>query len=132
MTEPVDILSFDAVANAELGFEFELTKEDGAPTGVMLTVIGHHSEAVSRWFAKQVDIYAKRRLSAEKDSLPEVTFEQGKEDDLENAMVRVKGWRNVKQDYDPALMRSALVRNPHWIGQIIAKSETVGNFTKPQ
>lgn len=132
--EPVDILGFDSVTASEEGYEFELENEDGTGTGVLVKVRGRHSDAVVNWATKKVnDAAREQHLAARKGKAPDPKpIEELREQNREGAVVRVIGWRNVKQPYSPELMKEALKRNPHWIEQICEESDNLANFTKKQ
>lgn len=130
--EAVDITSYDSVAASEMAHEFELEGVDGDGTGVFVSVIGGHADAIVKWTSKIIHQAQREAAIAKKAGKPEPfkTLEELREQNLEGAVLRVTGWRNVKQPYTPDLMKQALRRNPHWVNQIISESDDLGNFTK--
>lgn len=132
MSDPIDILGFDSVADCEAGFDFELKGQDGStPTGVIVTVIGSHADAVVKWATKTANAAMREQVMASRRGKPvEVRqIEDLREQNLDGAAVRVVGWKNVAQDFDRELLKQALRRNPHWIEQIVRESDDLGNFT---
>lgn len=131
--DTVDIDSFDAVSGAEVGYEFELKDVDGMTgTGVFLTVIGRHSDPCQKWLAKIVNAHTIEQHQAQKRgkvATPK-SLEALQAQNIEGALVRAVGWRNVKQKFSAEVLKRALLRNPHWVEQITAESDDTGNFSK--
>jgi hypothetical protein len=128
-----DITSFDAVAESDGGYEFELKGTDGMTgTGVLLTVIGKHSNAVNLWLNKIVNDSIRERVMAERKNKPiePKSFEDIKAQNLQGAVLRVIGWKNVTQEFSKELLLTVLQKNPHFVEQIIEQSDNLGNFTK--
>lgn len=128
----IDINSFDAVKDSEQGFDVKINNADGTDSGVVLTVLGKHSDKVTGWTKKKFSEYqreaemAKRRgKEVEPKSLDEL-----EEFNLSNAAVRVTGWKNIEQEFSEELLKGALKRNPHWLEQIIEASDDAANFIK--
>ncbi len=129
----VDIMSFDAVAESDGGHEFELKGTDGMTgTGIFLTVIGKHSDAVSKWITKLVNTSIREQQIAQRKGKPvePKSLDEIKAQNIEGAVLRVTGWRNVSQPFSKELLATVLARNPHFTDQIIEESDNVGNFTK--
>lgn len=128
----VDILSFDAVAESEQGFDLPMKGTDGSDIGIKFKVLGRHSNAVQTWVKKQFqrlqreEIRAKR-LNKEPDP---ADMEELKESNIEAACVRVIGWSGVKQEFTKDLLKQVLTKNPHFVDQIIEESNNDANFTK--
>lgn len=127
----IDITVFDSVTACGNGHEFELLGTDGVTgTGIKLTVIGKHSEPVTKWISKVVsqsmreqNMAARRGKPVEPKSLDEL-----REQNIDGACVRVTGWSGVKQPFAQDLLRTALKRNPHFIDQVVEHSDDLGNF----
>jgi len=131
--QALDITSFDAVADSDGGFEFELLGTDGMTgTGVYVTVLGRHADAVVAWGNKVFNATTREtQMAARKGKMVEPkTLDELRDQNIEGAVIRVTGWRNVAQDYTAELMKKTLLRNPHWLGQIVEQSENLANFTK--
>lgn len=128
-----DITSFDAVAESDSGYEFELKGTDGMTgTGVSFAIIGRHSNAVNLWLNKIVNDSIRERTMAErkgKQAEPK-SFEDIKAQNLQGAVLRVTGWKNVTQPFTKELLLTVLQKNPHFVDQIIEQSDNLGNFTK--
>jgi hypothetical protein len=128
----IDIGSFDAVAVSAAGHEFELIGLDGVTgTGVFVTVQGKHADEVFKWMSATVGKATLEMQIAQRKNkpMPTKSMEDLRSQNIEGATIRVIGWRGVKQDFDRALLKAALGRNPHWIDQIVEESDNMGNFT---
>lgn len=134
MTKQVvfDITAFDAVAESEVGVDIELKHADGVTgTGIIVTVIGKHADAVVAFTRNVLNrMLRDEQLAKRRGKDVEVDVEKLKEQSREDAAIRVIGWKNVKQEFSKELLKSVLVRNPHWIDQIVEASNDLGNFTK--
>lgn len=128
----IDILTFDTVADCETPTDVALKLPDGTETGVILQVLGKHSTPVQRWIGKVTAKSAREQAAAQKSGrqVEPLDYEQLKSSNIEGAMARVVGWKNVKQDFSPALLRDVLSRNPEFVDQIVEASNDLGNFTK--
>lgn len=127
-----DITSFDAVAESDSGYEFELKGTDGMTgTGVSLAIIGRHSNAVNLWLNKIVNDSIRERTMAERKGkqVEPKSFEDIKAQNLQGAVLRVTGWKNVTQEFSKELLLTVLQKNPHFVDQIIEQSDNLGNFT---
>jgi hypothetical protein len=130
-----DITSFDAVTESEEGHEFELKKTDGMTgTGVSFTVIGKHANSINLWLNKIVNDSIRERGIAERKGkqVEPKSFEDIKAQNLQGAVLRVTGWKNVTQEFSKELLLTVLQKNPHFVDQIIEQSDNMGNFTKAQ
>lgn len=133
--KPVDITAFDAVTESDNGCEIELLDTDGMTgTGVHLTILGKNADAVVKWVTRLVNNNIReQQIAARKGKTVEAKgLDELRDQNIEGAAVRVTGWRNVTQPFTPELLKAVLLRNPHWINQIIEESDNLGNFTKPQ
>ena len=131
----VDIMSFDAVSESEAGYEFELkSKDEITGTGVFVTVLGKHADSVNKWATKIVNTQIREnQIAARKGKqVDPKSLEEIKEQNIEGAVLRVTGWRNVSQPFSKELLTTVLKRNPHFIDQIIQESDNLGNFTQAQ
>lgn len=129
---PVDIMAFDAVAECADGHEFELLHQDGETgTGIIIVVQGKHSDEVFKWMSATVQKTTMEIEMAHKQrKQPKAkTMEELRAQNIEGAAVRCVGWKNVTQQFNRELMKAALLRNPHWIDQIVTQSDDLGNFT---
>ena len=128
-----DITSFDAVAESDNGYEFELKGTDGMTgTGVSLAIIGRHSNTVNLWLNKIVNDSIRERTMAERKGkqVEPKSFEDIKAQNLQGAVLRVVGWKNVTQEFSKELLLTVLQKNPHFVEQIIEQSDNLGNFTR--
>jgi hypothetical protein len=128
----IDILSFDAVADCEQGYDLELLDKDGVtPTGITVIVIGSKADSVQQWTSRmytkmrQAEDLAKRKGQEVKIDLVELRAQN-----IDGAALRVTGWRGVKQTFDREMLKQALARNDHWVDQILEASNDLGNFGK--
>lgn len=127
----VDILGFDAVAESQAGFEFELRHTDGRPTGVFFRILGSNADPVREWVARIVNKQSREAAIARKRGIePETrTLEELEEQNIQGAVVRVLGWHGVKQEFSKEILYRVLRKNMHFVAQITSESETLGNFT---
>jgi hypothetical protein len=127
----IDINSFDSVKQAESGYELMLKNTDGTDSGVILEVIGAHSNEVMAFTKSKLNKYIRDEAMAKKRG-KEVEMDADKilDQAREDAMVRVRGWKNVKQEFSKDLLKAVLMRNPHWLSQITEASDDAANFTK--
>lgn len=130
--QAIDITTFDAVSESEEGYEFELkAKDEITGTGVFLTIVGKHADVVTKWVSKLVNTSLREQNMAQRKGkqVEAKSLEELREQNLEGAVLRVTGWRNVSQPFSKELLTTVLKRNPHFIDQIIAESDNLGNFT---
>lgn len=132
MTKSLDITAFNAIAESEQGFDMELKATDGTGTGVILTVIGRYSDAVQKWSKKVFSDYQQELNLAKRKGKepPEKSIDELRAQNIEGALVRVIGWKNVKQEFSKDLLKQVLANNPHWVDAIIEESDNAANFTK--
>lgn len=131
----IDITSFDAVAESDAGHEFELKGTDGMTgTGIFLTVVGKHSDTVSRWITKIVNANIREQQIAQRKGKPvePKSLDEIRAQNLEGAVLRVTAWRNVAQPFSRELLATVLARNPHFTDAIIEESDNLGNFSRAQ
>jgi hypothetical protein len=131
-TKAVDILSFDAVAESEIGFDLILKDTNGNETGVILVIIGKNADAVTNWQRREFNKLQREASMAQRRGKepPQMTIEELRDYNMQNAVLRVRGWKNVTQEFSPELLKKVIERNPHFLDQIIEASDDVGNFTK--
>lgn len=131
-TDLLDITAFDAVNESEGGYELELLHTDGVTkTGVIVCIVGKHSDAVMAFQRARLNkMIRDEQMAKRKGRDVEIDVEKLAQQARDDAMVRVTGWKNVRQEFSKELLNAALVRNPHWIDQIVSASDDAGNFTK--
>lgn len=130
-----DINAFDSCSDSETPYEFPLKNGDGVTeAGITLFVLGKHSDVVTRYQNNMVNklITEQEMAKRNKEEIAPRSIESIRASNLEGALIRVVGWGNVKQPFEKNLMRNALLRNPHWMDQILRESENLGNFTKKE
>ena len=132
--KPIDILSFNTVADCGNGFDLEMKNAYGDSLGFSLKIIGKHSDAVVNWVNSIVNKATVDAEIARRKGKPEATktMQELRAQNIEGALVRVIGWSGVEQKFDKGLLKTAIENNPHWIDQIIEASDDLGNFTKLQ
>ena len=131
----IDIMSFDAVSESDAGHEFELKGTDGLTgTGIFLTIVGKHADIVSKWITKLVNTSVREQQIAQRKGKPvePKSLDEVKAQNIEGAVLRVTGWRNVTQPFSKDLLATVFARNPHFVDQVIEESDNLGNFTKAQ
>jgi hypothetical protein len=129
MNKDIDILSFNKVAQANEGADLELFY-DGKTTGIFLHVVGKESDQVKTYEKEQLKDYARKAKFAEKKGteleLQLALIEKLDTRTIENAAVRVVGWKGASGSYDVEKLKIALGNNPQWIDEIIEFSNTLG------
>lgn len=129
----MDITKFDAVKEANEGAELELFYK-GESTGVFLTVLGKTADVVRQHSKEAFKEYARQNSMAEKRGTL-VEFQSAQVDKLEarsveNALVRVVGWRGQKGDFSKEVMKGVLERNPQWVDDVMEFSDFLERSTK--
>lgn len=132
MIKSVDILGFNAVADAGNAFLLSMKNADSTDTGVSLNIIGKNSDPVQQIVRKMMRKRQADELIASRKGKPvePMSVEDMEEQGLELAVVRVTGWKGVTQEFDKAILKTALKNNPHWVEQIVDASNDEANFTK--
>lgn len=132
MNKSVDILGFNAVADAANAFLLSMKNADSTDTGVSLNIIGKNSDPVQQIVRKMMRKRQADELIASRKGKPvePMSVEDMEEQGLELAVVRVTGWKGVTQEFDKAILKTALKNNPHWVEQIVDASNDEANFTK--
>lgn len=129
----LDLTAIDAVSDASTPYRFEVKDPAGKsyPTPLYFIVLGRQSNQVNDFYTKQVNEYISRNDLARKrgKTVEAKTAQQMREDNINGAAIRVVAWEGVRQTFDRDVLKAALMRNPHWIDQIIEESDDVGNFT---
>lgn len=128
----IDITAFDAVGECEAGRPLALTGTDGVTaTGVTLTVLGKHAAPITTWVGRIVSENMREQQASARKGKPADprTLQEMRDTNIDGATVRVTGWSGPKQAFSPELLRAALVRNPHWVEQIVEFSDDIANFT---
>lgn len=132
MSGLIDITAFDAIKESEQGYDLEMKATDGSNTGVIFTVIGRYSEPVQKWSKKIFSEYQREQDIAKRKGkdLPPKSIDELRAQNIEGAVIRVTGWKNVEQKFTPELLKKVLEQNPHWVDAIIEESDNAANFTK--
>ena len=135
MTNSIDILGFDAVSPCEVPQELKMLGVDGmTETGITFLVLGAHADAVKKHEKESAKkIVSGADIAKKQNKETEFTgklIDAREKNNAENAVVRITGWIGVKQDFDVALLKQVLTKNPHWITQVVDFSENLANFTK--
>jgi hypothetical protein len=132
MQKTIDITAFNAVKESEQGYDLSMKTTDGQDTGVIFTIIGRYSDPVQKWTKRIFSEYQRdAEIAKRKGKEPAAkSIDELREQNIEGAMVRVTGWKNVKQEFSKDVLRQALENNPHWVDAIIEESDNAANFTK--
>jgi len=126
-----DISKINSVERCAHAAEMEVCDMDGAELGIQFMVLGAQADAVVKHGSKAFNqsVLESERAKRGKDTKPK-TLEEIHESNIDSALVRVIGWKNVQQEFSKELCRDAIKRNPHWVNQIIEFSNDLRNFTK--
>ncbi|MFZ5669128.1 MAG: hypothetical protein ACOY4K_06515 [Pseudomonadota bacterium] len=128
--------SYKSVSSKKAGetpYEFELMEDDGSGSGILVKVLGGHSETVTQATNKLVMERRQKetvRAAAATSPADEV---RPPEEDIEFgrliAAIRLVGW-----NFDEECTREAAIEfcteNPHYAAQIITRSNKTTNFTR--
>jgi hypothetical protein len=132
MTELIDITTFNAVKESEIAIPLSMKTTDGQDTGVTFLVIGRYAEPVQKWskrifaeYQREADIAKRKGKEPASKSIDEL-----REQNIDGAVVRVVGWKGVKQNFTKGILKEALEANPHWVDAIVEESDNAANFTK--
>lgn len=120
----------------EVGFEFEVKDElTGKGTGIFLTVIGGHAQAILDFSKKELNARRVAQAMAEKrdprGKNPEakvVPIEDDIEFSTEMVAIRVVAWRGIEEPYTHENAVNLCTINPPIKEQILAVSEDLRNF----
>jgi len=126
----------DVTKACEVQFEFEVKDEDGKGTGIFLTVIGGHAQAISDFTKKRLNEYRVAEAMAEKrdprGKTPRVvSIEDDMEFSTELVAMRVTGWRGISEPYSHENAVKLCTINPPIKEQILAVSDDLKNFPTP-
>lgn len=111
-------------------FEFEYI-EDGAPTGVFLSVLGAHADAVRAETARIINERRRRdAVRSAKRSADFDTFEDDDEHGAQMAASRLVGWRGITDEFNAANALRLCKISPDIARQVLDQSNNMGNFFK--
>lgn len=127
-----DITSISSVDRCAHAAPMDVQDMDGQDLGFQLMVLGAQAETVQKYTNKIVNDEIIQAEIARKKGKPQKqrTMEDTITSNVEAAIVRVVGWQNVKGQFDKEVLRAAIIKNPHWVNQIIEFSNDLRNFTK--
>ena len=131
-----DIAKHNFSDSAAEGYSFELKLPTGAGCGTKLTVLGEMSPTVKAYSRKKFSEYQQRQVMLRRKGKEDeqMSLEEAEEIAVENALVRLVGWKDLLEDgkevkFSKEKAREILV-NHSWIrDQIIAESQDVLNFS---
>lgn len=128
-TQAVDLSQFNGIAIENDGEELELTFK-GEKTGAVLIVVGENADVVKQYVKKTFKEQARKDHFAGKKGR-ELELMDSRIDSLDVAQIdaalaRVIGWKNVNGEFDQEKLRTVLQNNPNWIEDIISLSKSLG------
>jgi hypothetical protein len=126
----LSIDSFDIISPCNLPGEFEyVDPRTGKGTGVVLSVVGAHSDAVKTWVRKSINAARVRNAAATASGREVVrTFEEDEADSIESAAVRVVDWKGITEPFSRENAVRLCTINPDIKREIIAFSDNLANF----
>lgn len=131
------INDLDVRKSSEDGYEFEVVDDStGKGTGIFLTVIGGHAEAITDASRKWINDRRRAEAMAEKrDPRGKNPIVHTVEEDIafstEIVAMRVIAWRGISDPYSHANAVKLCTVNPPIKEQILKASDDLANFTKP-
>lgn len=151
----ISLADLNAKKASEVPIEFEyIDPNTSAPSGVFLSVIGTHSDAVTKAMVDVVDAERKRELiraaknaKARPDSMDVESFAEDIDKGAKQAAKRLVGWRTPKDTdglteeqlerfqgiVEPWSPENALLlcrTNPDLASQVMAQANNLGNWLK--
>lgn len=125
------IQDFNIVEKSETPFDFEPLNADGDPTGIILSVIGEHSEKVKEFTRKYFNRQRQQEHLAKKRGKEIVKLiEDDEEFGIDYVAIRLVDWKNISEPCTFENARIFLTINPEIRKQVVEVSETASNFTK--
>jgi hypothetical protein len=126
----MDVLDIDGlpiVASEEIDEDEKIIQHN-----VAFLVLGAQADVVAKHANKAFNQRMQEEMLARKTGkeVKQKTLEEIHESNIESALIRVVGWKNVQQEFSKDLLKAAIKKNPHWITQIIEFSNDLRNFTK--
>lgn len=132
----ISLGQLDAVSASDTPFEFEVQTPSGAGMGIFLSILGSQSERVVKETNRLVN--ERRRADAIRqavagsrrpgDAVTPVEDDIGFGQRLSS--VRIVGWRGIKEEFSPELALKLCQSNADISGQVLDKSNDMGNFIK--
>ncbi len=131
-----DLAKQDFEKAAEGGYEFELMLPTGAGSGAYLTVLGDMSPTVKAYTRRKIQEYQQKVAIAkrQKREVEDMSFEELLEQQIESALVRLKGYREIFVDgkelkkFSPENARELLQKD--WIRhQVLEKAKERNEFS---
>ncbi|OOF48301.1 hypothetical protein BKK54_11105 [Rodentibacter genomosp. 1] len=133
----MDFSKLDVHSTAQHTFRFEvLHPVTGDGTGAFIDVYGAESDPVRKYTASQLRQLQKQEFENSRTRKPKyVELSELEDRKLENALVRIAGWENVKWGKEEMVFtsenaRKLLMACPWLSDQIVEHSDELGNFLK--
>lgn len=132
----LDLKKTNLAESAEAGYEFELLlPESQEKTGGFVTVRGRMSPVVRNHAKRKYTEYTQREAQAKRKGkeLEPMTIEEAEDQAVENAIVRIIGWKGIGKDgvEIPFTKENAesVLREHTWIrDQVMEESDNLLNF----
>lgn len=133
-TATISLSDLNARKHADTPFEFPFRNPDGTETGVILLVLGAHSETVQAETNRLVN--ERRAADAQREALqssigaPQFTpVETDVEFGQRLTAVRLVGWKGITEEWSKERALQLVKSNPSLQDQVTKASANVGNFT---
>lgn len=138
MTKPtLSLADLNARAASEKAFEFEYLIE-GEGTGVFISVLGRHSDVVSKALNAEINDRRRKLVVAEARNAkarPGSAEFEPIESDIEfgqrMAALRMVGWRGIAEEFTPERALQLCRDNADVAAQVVQASDDLANFMKP-
>ena len=117
------------------GYSFELKLPTGVPSGTKFTVLGELSPAIKAYTRKKFAEYQQRQVMLKRKGKEDeqMSLEEAEEIAVENALVRLVGWKDLLEDgkevkFSKEKAREILTAHSWIREQVITESQDVLNF----
>jgi hypothetical protein len=135
MTKPASrsLASLNTRKASETPFTFEAVEPDGSFSGIKLSVLGSHSDQVTKESNRLINERRQQQAAREAQAGPNEPLFTPVEDDVafgqRLAAVRLVGWEGIDEPCTPENALILCQTNPGYAAQVMQKSGNLANFT---
>ena len=126
----LSIADLNASKKCEIAFEFEFIDEQGAQTGLFISVLGDQASSVKKAIYAKINRERTQNAVIEKrgKDVPIKPIEELIGDNIEGVAACIVGWRGIVEEYSPELAFTICENNRLIVEQVKAASENLANF----